>query len=430
LKAVVLAAGRGSRLGSITANKPKCMTELLGKTLLAWELDALRAGGADDVCVVTGYCAEAFDVAGVTTAHNAEWASTNMVRSLLAAEPFVAGHRFLVSYSDIAYSEDTVRRLAASNVDVAVVYDRDWLRLWATRSANPLDDAETFRADADQSVLEIGGRSTDVSAIAGQYIGLLHFSPVGFHWVRELLTTLPEAEARTLQMTHLLARLIARGHRVVGVPIDGGWVEVDTEEDLRLYRTALDGRPAGIWHHDWRAQNTAGGVVWITGLSGAGKSTVAREVIAELRKRGTACVLLDGDEIRRAIDDQSLAHDPASRLRNAWRLCRLAALYEAQGLIVVAATMSLFNAVHTWNRAHLSRYFEVLLDVPLHALARRDPRGLYARAARGEVSDVVGVHLPFDLPLEAHLVIDNSAEGTPPREHALRIVAAFLNASE
>lgn len=149
-----------------------------------------------------------------------------------------------------------------------------------------------------------------------------------------------------------------------------------------------------------------GVVIWITGLSGAGKSTIARAAVALLKAEGTIPVLLDGDEFRAAVGDD-LGHDPAGRLLNAYRLARFASYLARQDHVVLCATMSLFHEVQAWNRENAPHYVEVYLKVGLDRLTSRDPKGLYARARRGEATGVVGVDLPFVEPLAPHLVLEN-----------------------
>ena len=167
-------------------------------------------------------------------------------------------------------------------------------------------------------------------------------------------------------------------------------------------------------------------VVWITGLSGAGKSTLAKAVAAAMKRRGVAAAHLDGDALRMVFDDPSVGHDRESRLKNARRVCRMAALLESQGLIVVVSTMSLFHEIHSLNRALFDEYLEVLLDVDLQTLQRRDPKGHYRKVAEGKLRDLAGLDLEAELPKAPHLVLDNRADRRTMRALTIKVVEAAL----
>ncbi|KAB0494680.1 adenylyl-sulfate kinase [Pseudomonas vancouverensis] len=145
-----------------------------------------------------------------------------------------------------------------------------------------------------------------------------------------------------------------------------------------------------------------GQVVWITGLSGAGKSTLSRAFVERLRSAGYSTVLLDGDELREvfgATTANTQNHGREGRLALAMQYAHLCRVIAAQGHTVVIATISLFHEVHAWNRAHLPRYFEVYLKVPVQELRRRDPKGIYQRFDAGELNNVAGLDLPIDEPI-------------------------------
>ncbi len=152
-----------------------------------------------------------------------------------------------------------------------------------------------------------------------------------------------------------------------------------------------------------------GVVIWITGLSGAGKSVIARRTYEILKSRLPNVVLIDGDHFRSLMADD-LGHSPADRLENAYRIARFSNLLSRQGIHVVCATMSLFHECQSWNRQNIGRYFEVYIRVPLEVLIRRDPKGIYARALGGKERGVVGVDLPFEEPQNPDLIIENSAQ--------------------
>ena len=151
-------------------------------------------------------------------------------------------------------------------------------------------------------------------------------------------------------------------------------------------------------------------VIWIIGLSGAGKTTIGREVARQWRLIPANCVLLDGDEVRKIFghDQADTAYSVNGRRKNAERMTALCSLLDSQGINVVCCILSLFSEMRAENRRRFSRYFEVFLDAPLSALKARDPKGLYAAAESGAAHDVVGIDIPFERPSTSDMVIDTS----------------------
>ncbi len=145
-------------------------------------------------------------------------------------------------------------------------------------------------------------------------------------------------------------------------------------------------------------------VIWLIGLSAAGKTTVGRLLAERLKAEAGNLVFLDGDLLRDVWGDR-LGHDVDGRRRNAHRISHLCRMLDAQNIHVVAAVLSLFPEWQQWNREQFSRYFEVFLDVPMNVLEERDPKGLYARARAGQEPNVVGVDIPFPRPAAADLTI-------------------------
>ncbi|MCG8314856.1 MAG: phosphocholine cytidylyltransferase family protein [Pseudomonadales bacterium] len=235
MMAVILAAGRGSRLGSLTDKAPKCFTEVLGKRLLDYQLAALRRAGITNIVLVSGYRANCFHEYAdqVHLVHNESWDQGNMLLSLVSCEPQWRGQEFVISYSDIIYSSSIVRDLVCSPWDIGISYDPNWVTLWRARFGDELlDDAESFRID-NNKVIEIGNRVDDVKLIQGQYMGLLKFSPVGSNYLNRLLASLDKQQLAQWDMTRLLQQVIAE-QELGAVPCETPWFEVDNQVDLQV----------------------------------------------------------------------------------------------------------------------------------------------------------------------------------------------------
>lgn len=152
-----------------------------------------------------------------------------------------------------------------------------------------------------------------------------------------------------------------------------------------------------------------GQTIWITGLSGAGKTTIARKLAAKLRMDAANVICLDGDELRDVfalVSDKGAHHDRHQRSSIALQYGRLCQVLSSQNMTVVIATISMFKEVYSWNRDHLKNYFEVYLKVPMEELKRRDPKGLYRRYADGKTRSVAGLDLAIDEPVRPHLQLD------------------------
>lgn len=162
------------------------------------------------------------------------------------------------------------------------------------------------------------------------------------------------------------------------------------------------------------------------GLSGAGKTTIGREVWRQWRLTNPGVVMLDGDEVRGVIgrDPHGDPYSVGGRRRNAERMTALCELLDGQGIDVVCCILSIFPEMRAANRTRFRDYFEVHVATPLEVCASRDVKNLYGPALRGETENVVGVDIPFQPPVDPDLVLDNGAEGADPSVLAARVLEA------
>lgn len=243
-RAIVLGAGEGQRLRPHTESRPKCLVELEGRSLLDWGLGVLARHGIDDITVVTGYRGDAVEALGLTTAHNARFSSTNMVASLMCARDKMDGKAdVLVLYADVVYEDRLMTALLNTPNDAAsMVVNTEWLALWKERLENPMDDVETLILDDDGCITELGKKPTSYDQVQGQFTGLMRFPAELAARIPEVFDALDSAgpydgkDRDNMYMTSFLQHWIDNIGRLRAVQVAGGWLEVDTVEDLELYQ--------------------------------------------------------------------------------------------------------------------------------------------------------------------------------------------------
>ena len=170
-----------------------------------------------------------------------------------------------------------------------------------------------------------------------------------------------------------------------------------------------------------------GVMLWFTGLSGSGKSTVAVALERELHRRGRLCRLLDGDNIRTGIN-AGLGFSDDDRRENIRRIAEVGKLFVDTGIITLAAFVSPTEELRTLARDIIGAadFKEIFVATPLEECERRDVKGLYARARRGEVKNFTGVSAPFEAPQNPALVLDTT--DTPVEESVGKVLALLEEA--
>jgi choline kinase len=241
-RALILAAGQGTRLRPLTDDKPKCLVPLLGKSLLERQTQTLRQAGVADIHVATGYRAEQIENLGYATTLNPRFADTNMVESLFSAMTFIgqAGD-LIIAYGDIVYQSTNLAAVIACDDEIALMIDLKWRDLWGARLDNPLSDAETLRIDTDGYVVELGKKPDSYEQIEGQYTGLIKIRAdkinqfIDFYCALDRSASYDGNNFDNMYMTSFLQLLIDAGWKAKSVGVSNGWLEIDSVEDLRLY---------------------------------------------------------------------------------------------------------------------------------------------------------------------------------------------------
>lgn len=150
-------------------------------------------------------------------------------------------------------------------------------------------------------------------------------------------------------------------------------------------------------------------MIWFTGLSGSGKSTIAIALERELHKRGLLCRILDGDNIRSGINN-NLGFNEADRVENIRRIAEVSKLFVDTGIITIAAFISPNNDIRKMaaDIVGAESFVEVYVSTPLEECERRDVKGLYAKARKGEIQNFTGISAPFEAPEHPSLALDTS----------------------
>lgn len=241
MKAIILAAGMGTRLGKYTENLPKCMLNFLGKSLIERQVENLRACGVTDITIVTGYKNEKINIPEVKYRHNEKYSETNMVESLFCARPELTGE-VLIVYSDIICNKKTIQSALDSRADIGVTVDEDYWEYWQNRLDRPEEDIESLVIDSNDKIIELGFSCKRHKALA-RYIGLIKLSAQGTEILKKIYDEnrekyygssgqwLGSKSFKLGYMTSLLQAVINSGHSVAPIRIKRGWLEFDTESD-------------------------------------------------------------------------------------------------------------------------------------------------------------------------------------------------------
>jgi len=249
-KAIVIAAGRGRRLGLHTEELPKCLVQVGKRSILGWQLAAFATGGIDELVMIRGYRGDVLAAGAqalfeqVRFVDNRDWERNNILLSLACARHEIDGP-VLLTYSDIVFTPPVVQALQAATGDICLVVDRDFADIYVGRTEHPLDEAEVCDLDAAGRIARVGKRALPAAEAWGEFIGLMKLTAEGARWVAGAIDELRAryagreeepfqraAQFRNAYLTDLIQHLIDQGRPVEAVAIHGQWREIDTGQDL------------------------------------------------------------------------------------------------------------------------------------------------------------------------------------------------------
>ena len=245
-KALIVAAGLGSRLKSHTEDLPKCMLDFGGKTLLQRQIQAYKDCGIDNITVIRGYKKNKINYKSLNYIENTDYKNNNVLNSIFYGEEIINGN-VIIAYSDILFEPSVVKRLLDSDHDISVVVDIDWRGYYVGRTEHPISEAENVIFNSNNEVVKIGKIATEKKEeVHGEFIGMMKVTNRGaeilkqnFHRVKKLYWNKPFQRAKTFQkayLTDMIQELVDIGIKVHCVIIERGWKEIDTVED---YQKAL-----------------------------------------------------------------------------------------------------------------------------------------------------------------------------------------------
>lgn len=262
-RAIIIAAGRGRRLGPHTEEVPKCMVQVGKHPILSWQWKALAAAGVAELVIIRGYLAEVLTpfaqglVPSTTFVDNPEWTTNNVLLSLACARQFL-DEPVLISYSDILFTPAVAKAAVESAAELGLVIDRQFRDIYEGRTEHPLDEAEVSSVSDDGGVAKVGKRALPADESVGEFIGLAKLGERGVAVFADALDALLEryrgrdaepfqraATFRNAYLTDLLQEIIDTGAAapfggVRPVWIEGQWREIDTAQDLERARVLVE----------------------------------------------------------------------------------------------------------------------------------------------------------------------------------------------
>jgi len=241
MKAIFIAAGRGSRLGSLTEDLPKPLVDINGKSIIERQIELLHKKNIDDIIIVTGYKKEKFEFKNVKYIFNPNFLIDEQAGSLMSARQKFSGD-VLIMFGDILFDEHILQQVLDSSGDISIAIDKDWEKSYQERNDNPIDKADKVLLK-NEKIIKISAKQIDLqqNEDTGELLGIMKLSSNGSKILIEHYERLEknhtgnfhDAESfKKAKFVDILQELLSLGIEINPVPINGNWCEIDTSDDL------------------------------------------------------------------------------------------------------------------------------------------------------------------------------------------------------
>lgn len=239
IQGIILAAGRGSRLGHLTEKKPKSFNKSGNKRYIDIVIKNFKENNINDINIIVGYKRKLFNKFPQKIIVNDKWKSTNIFYSLSKASKILKKNTCIVSYSDIIYDKKALKLLLKEKGDIVIINNKNWKKIWQMRFENPLDDLESFnyiKTASGKYLTQIGGKVKSIASVKGQFAGLFKISPKG--WKRILIFNKEcKIDIYKEDITSFFSKFLKKNKKIIKVvDYDKDWFEIDTLNDLKNYK--------------------------------------------------------------------------------------------------------------------------------------------------------------------------------------------------
>ena len=241
MNAVIIAAGLGKRIGNHVKNIPKTMVKVNGKSIIEYQLSALKKVGINEVHVITGLHSEQFSIKNVTYVKDENYSKHDILGSLMEAKQYLIDDT-LVLYSDIIFESKIIQKILNSKEDISIGIDMDWEKKYEERTEHPKLEAENVELDKNEKIIQIKKNIQNVNNNVGEFLGIIKFSSNGAKlFIKKYEESLKNNngsfhEAQSIQkayLTDMFQELINSNVKIEPIMVSGKWCEIDTMQDLK-----------------------------------------------------------------------------------------------------------------------------------------------------------------------------------------------------